>query len=559
MDVDALGQALQVLKSRKDTWASLPVARKAEYVQGVIDGYARVARRQVEASNRAKGIPPDSPLAGEEWAHPYLTVRTLRLLRDSLRQIAQSGRPSFSRRGLRTRPDGQLVARVFPLSLSDRIMYQGFRGEIWMRRGVSEENLGENIAAFYRQKNPAGKVALVLGAGNVAAIGPTDLAHKLFVEDQVCLFKHNPVNEYLAPFLEEAFGELIRDGFVRTCVGGAEVGEFLCRHSDVDEIHITGSDRTYEAIMFGTGDDGRERKRTNRPRLTKRVTCELGNVTPVIVVPGPWSHSDLAFHAENIATQIVNNCGFNCLSSRVLVVHRDWPQAEALLQAIRRVLAAAPQRPAYYPGAEKRYEEVLAANPGAQALGPRHEGVIPYTLIPRIDPADRGNPCFATECFMPILAETRLPGADAAEFLRHAVRFANEALWGTLSANLIVHPATARALGSQLEDAIADLRYGTVAINQWAAMGYIWGSMGWGAYPGHVPADIQSGVGVVHNTFLFDKPEKSVAYAPFRVWPKPAWFAANPRMEDVFSRATELEARPGVLKALRIALAAFWG
>jgi acyl-CoA reductase-like NAD-dependent aldehyde dehydrogenase len=559
MNVDALDQALRVLKSRKDAWALLPVARKAEYVQGVIDGYARLARRQVEASNRAKGVPPDSPLAGEEWVHPYLTVRTLRLLRDSLRQIAQSGRPSFPRRGLRTRPDGQLVARVFPLNLPDRVLYQGFRGEIRMQHAVTEEDLSENMAAFYRQKNPAGKVALVLGAGNVAAIGPTDLAQKLFVEGQVCLFKHNPVNEYLAPFLEEAFGELIRDGFVRTCVGGADVGEFLCRHSDVDEIHITGSDRTYEAIVFGAGDDGQARKRANQPRLAKRITCELGNVTPVIVVPGPWSPSDIAFHAENIATQIVNNCGFNCLSSRVLIVHQEWPQAEALLQAIRGVLAALPQRPAYYPGAEKRYDEILAANPGAQAVGPRRKSVIPYTLIPGIDPADRDNPCFATECFMPILAETRLPGENAGEFLRHAVRFANETLWGTLSANLIVHPATARALGSQLEDAIAGLRYGTVAVNQWVAMGYVWGATSWGAYPGHAPADIQSGIGVVHNTFMFDKPEKSVVYGPFRVWPKPAWFAASPRMGDVFSRATELETRPHVMKALRIGLAAVWG
>jgi len=559
MNVDALDQALQVLKSRKDTWASLPVARKAEYAQGVIDGYVRVARRQVEAANRAKGIPPDSPFAGEEWAHPCLTVRTLRLLRDSLRQIAKFGRPLIPRRWLRTRPGGQLAARVFPLSLPDGLLYQGFRGEIWMQRDVTEENLGKNMAGFYRQTNPVGKVALVLGAGNVAAIGPTDLAHKLFVEGQVCLFKHNPVNEYLAPFIEEAFDELIRDGFVRTATGGTEVGEYLCQHPEVDEIHLTGSDRTYEAIVFGAGDDGRERKRNNRPRLSKRVTCELGNVTPVIVVPGPWSAADVAFHAENIATQIINNSGFNCLSARVLVVHKDWPQREALLDAIRAVLGRTPQRPAYYPGVKKLYDEVLAANPDAQPVGPCRSGVIPYTLIRGLDPADRGNPCFASECFMPVLAETRLAGGDAAEFLSHAVHFANETLWGTLCANLIVHPATARALGSQLEDAIAELRYGTVAINQWAAMGYIWGSTGWGASPGHVPADIQSGIGTVHNTFLFDKPEKSVVSGPFRVWPKPAWFVTNSRMGSIFARATELEANPSLLKALCLGVTALRG
>lgn len=157
---------------------------------------------------------------------------------------------------------------------------------------------------------------------------------------------------------------------------------------------------------------------------------------------------------------------------------------------------------------------------------------------------------------MPVLAETRLAGADASEFLRNAVRFCNETLWGTLCANIIIHPRTAQALGGKLEEAIADLRYGTVAINQWAALGYIWGSTSWGGYPGSTPHDIQSGVGVVHNTFMFDKPEKSVVYGPFRVWPKPPWFITNRRMRDVFSKLVELEADPNVLKALRIGLTA---
>jgi acyl-CoA reductase-like NAD-dependent aldehyde dehydrogenase len=483
----------------------------------------------------------------------------LRLLRDSLRHIAEEGKPKFPRGRLRTRKNGQLVAQVFPLSVPDRILYPGFRGEIWMQPGVTPDNLVENMAAFYRGGSPEGGVALVLGAGNVAAIGPTDLAHKLFVEGRVCIFKHNPVNEYLAPFLEEAFSELIRDGFVRTCAGGVEVGEYLCRHPDVDEIHLTGSDRTYKAIVFGTGPEGVERKRKNQPVLAKRVTAELGNVTPIIVVPGPWSTSDIQFHAENIATQVANNCGFNCLSSRVLVTHRNWPGSERLMAAIHAALAALPERSAYYPGAEKRYGEILAAHPHAQPLGPRREGVIPYTLIAGIDPQDKNDPCFATECFMPVLAQTALAGADAAEFLRNAVNFCNETLWGTLCANLIIHPKTARELGTQLDDAIAHLRYGSIAINQWVAMGYVWGSTSWGAYPGSEPSDIQSGVGTVHNAFLFDRPEKSVVYGPFRVRPKPPWFATHRGMAQVFARATKLEAQPGLARALSVALASLRG
>ena len=559
MDSQSIDEALCVLKAHKDAWVRLPAARRVEYVQGVIDGYLRAAARQVEAANRAKGVPPDTPMAGEEWTHPYLIVRTLRLLRDTLQQIAQFGKPIFPRRRLRTRPNGQVVAQVFPLSMADRVLYPGFRGEIWMQPEVTLQNVGDHMARPYRQVETVGKAALVLGAGNVAAIGPTDLAQKLFVEGQVCMFKHHPVNEYLAPFLEEAFGELMRDGYMRTCSGGPEVGEYLCQHPDVDEIHLTGSDRTYEAIVFGTGAEGVERMRNNQTRLTKRISCELGNVTPVIVLPGPWSNSDIAFHAENIATQVVNNCGFNCLSARVLVTHEGWPHSEDLMRALRTLLASVPQRPAYYPGTEKRYDELLAANPGGQPLGPRADGVIPYALIPRIAPTDRRNPCFATECFVPVLAQTSLPGADPAEFLRNAVEFCNESLWGTLCANIILHPQTARALGSELEDAIAELRYGTIALNQWSAMGYVWGSTSWGGFPGSTPGNIQSGIGVVHNTFMFDLPEKSVVYGPFRMWPKPAWFVTNRQMGGIFSRATELEGAPSVSKALHVALLALGG
>jgi acyl-CoA reductase-like NAD-dependent aldehyde dehydrogenase len=428
-----------------------------------------------------------------------------------------------------------------------------------MQPGVTEENLAEHSAEFYRGAAGPGKVALVLGAGNVASVGPGDLAQKLFVEGQVCLFKHNPVVEYLGPILEEAFGALIRDGFVRMTGGGPEVGDSLCRHPGIDEIHLTGSDRTYEAIVFGTGEEGRRRKAAGARLLEKRFTCELGSATPMIVAPGRWSEADIRFHAENIVTQMTVNCGFLCLSTRVLVLHREWPQAGALLDAVRAVLTSEPQRRAYYPAAEARYDEVMAANRSAEAIGPRRPGVLPYTLVAGIDPEDRANPCFATECFLPVLAQTSLPGRDAAEFLRNAVEFCNERLWGTLSASLVVHPETERAMGGAVEEAIEGMRFGTVGVNQWAALGYMWGTTTWGAYPGHTPGDIQSGVGAVHNACLFDRPEKSVVYGPFRMWPKPAWFVTNRQTHHVFRRMFELELEPGVGKAARVVMAAMGG
>jgi acyl-CoA reductase-like NAD-dependent aldehyde dehydrogenase len=136
-----------------------------------------------------------------------------------------------------------------------------------------------------------GKVALVLGAGNIASIAPLDVLYKLIAEGQVCLLKMNPVNDYLGPFLEEAFRSLIAQGFVRIAYGGADVGAWLANHALVEEIHITGSARTHDAIVFGGGSEGAARKAKDEPVNRRRVTSELGNVSPTIVVPAPCRSS----------------------------------------------------------------------------------------------------------------------------------------------------------------------------------------------------------------------------------------------------------------------------
>lgn len=560
MDRQLLDQDLQVLQENKDRWAALPLPRRIEYLRGVLRGTVAVAERQVNAAIRAKGIPAGSPLVGEEWfGGPVVQARTCRLLIESLEQVHQEGAPRLREGAVRTRPDGQVVVEVFPNGLLDKVTFGGFSAEVWMQREVTRGNLRDHMAAFYREARPAGKVALVLGAGNVASIGPLDMVQKLFVEGQVVLLKLNPVNEYLGPYVEEAFRDLIRDGFVRTAYGGADVGEYLCGHDLVDEIHITGSDRTHDAIVFGTGEEGAERKRKNQPRITKRITSELGNVSPVIVMPGPWGEADLRFHAENVATQLANNGGFNCNAAKVLILHEDWPQKRAFLDTLRAVLAVAPQRRAYYPGAEERYARFVGAHPQAEPIGPRGEGVLPWTLIPDVDARDKDDICFTTESFCGVLAQTALGGRDARAFLQNAVDFCNETLWGTLNACIIVHPRTAETLGDALEQAIADLRYGSVTINHWAALSYALGTTAWGAYPGHTLNDIQSGIGAVHNTFMFDKPEKTVIRGPFKMWPKPPWFVTNRATDRTARQMLRLEADPGLLKLPGVILSAVRG
>jgi len=556
-----LDRSIEELQARKDVWARLSVDRKITYLSGMRDRTAAAAGRWVADALAAKGIPPASPLAGEEWmSGPWALLFALNRLILSLEGIARDGVPALRPGAVRARPDGQVVVDVFPNTLYDRLLVSGVTGEVWMEPGVTAENLPRHMAAFYKQSDPAGRVALVLGAGNISSIPPLDVLYKLYAEGQVCLLKLSPVNDYLGASFERVFADLIADGFVRLAYGGADVGSYLCGHRGIETIHMTGSERTHDAIVFGPGEAGAARKRLKEPLLDKPITSELGNVSPTIVLPGPWSAADLRFQAEHIATQKMHNGGFNCIAAQVLVLPEEWDRTPDLLRQVEDTLRETPRRPEYYPGAAQRQQAFVERHPEATLLDSPADGVVPRTLIPDVDPSRQDDICFRDEVFTDVLAATRLPGADAAAFLRRAVAFCNETLRGTLGANIIVHPATAKELGPVLDEAIAALRYGCVGVNAWTGGGFLLAPASWGAYPGHTLQDVGSGIGVVHNTYLFDRPQKSVIRAPFypfprgvahgqlSMLPKPPWFITNTQAHNVGRRLTRFEANPSPLK-----------
>ena len=149
-------------------------------------------------------------------------------------------------------------------------MFGGHEAEIWIENGKPPTQ-----GKIYRDKTygvaKEGAVSLVLGAGNISSIGPMDALHKLVVEDEVVLLKTNPVNAYVGPFLEEGFAPLVQAGFFEVVHGGAGVGKYLCEHKDIASIHITGSDATHDAIVWG------DEKRTNQAQEGQRSEIENPN------------------------------------------------------------------------------------------------------------------------------------------------------------------------------------------------------------------------------------------------------------------------------------------
>src|SRR6516225_309568 len=501
VDAGALDAVVTLVADHAPGWAKTDAPERAKLLQDVIDATMAAQDEWLAAAVEAKGLEPGSTEAGEElFAGVGTFLRMARLYRDALRDIARDGKPTFAG-PVREASDGRLRVQVFPANTFDRITFPQTTAEVWMQPGVTRESLVAGQAPAYTDPVAAAGTVLVLAAGNVASLGPRDVLTKLFVDGKVVVMKANPVNDYLVPYWNRALSPLIDAGVLRIVDGGAAVGHYLTKHPRINEVHITGSDKTYDAVVFGTGAEGARRKMADEPALDKPVTAELGNVSPVIVVPGKWSLAELRYQAEHVATMLVNNAGFNCISARVLVTHDAWPQRDAFLGALTQTLAGIATRRAYYPGASDRRDAFLAAHPEAEAYGSGPDDALPWTFIRSVPPGRTGDICFNVESFFGEFAETSLAAPSAAEFVDAATVFCNDVVWGTLGATILVSPSSSKdpAVNDAVERAVADLRYGSIGVNVWHGLAFAMGVTTWGAYPGHPRTDIQSGTGVVGN------------------------------------------------------------
>lgn len=536
-----LDRRVASVAARKDAWAMTSIAARIGYLERCAAGVLAVAEKWVAEGCRVKGIDPSSQLSGEEWiVGPWQTLRNIRLL---VRTLERGGAPRPPE--MRLGPNGERIARIFPATMRDRVLFPGFEAEVWIEPGKPASQ-----GAIYRAPT-AGSVALVLGGGNVSSIPAMDVLYKLFVENAVCVLKVNPVNDFIGPVLEAAFRSLVDDGFLAIVHGDGTVGAHLSNHPSVDTLHVTGSDRTYDAIVWGPPGDQARRKAEGARVNTRPFSAELGCVTPVLIVPGPWSAADLRYQARHIAGMVAQNASFNCNAAKVVAVARDWLQKDAFLREVRAALARTPPRKAYYPGALDRWGGFMDRYGQAEIVGEQTGGVVPWTFIPNVPPRE-GEPALTTEAFCGVLAEVELDGSDPSAFLDEATAFANDKCWGTLSVTLLIHPFTMRDHREALTRAIARLRYGGIGVNCWSAVCYALVSTSWGAFPGHTPEDIQSGTGVVHNAWLFDHPQKSVVVAPFRIRPTPVWFPDHKNLAGVGRALTELEARPSLFRLLKV-------
>ncbi len=260
-----LDGAVQDLARGAAGWSAVPLTERIALLDRLMPRVLAEADPMVAAAAAAKGYRRRLILGGRGLDRRPVGARPERQ-RLPARPTAHRRRRIQPLPGRAVREHGgRTVVDVFPATSWDRLLLNGFGAQVRMLPGVTPEQVRDRAAGQYRGAPGDPAVALVLGAGNVAAITALDILHKLYAEGQVVIAKMNPVNAYLRPHFEQIFAEFIGRGWLRFVDGGAAEGSYLAHHPDVDEIHVTGSDRTARRPRVGHRRAGRRAPPRRQP------------------------------------------------------------------------------------------------------------------------------------------------------------------------------------------------------------------------------------------------------------------------------------------------------
>jgi len=525
---EELEHILKKLDVRAVEWREKPRKEKSTLLRECIDTIIDIAEEIARTSTEYKGT------YGQGFGEELLCVVPLV---SALREFAESlEAPSFPKAYSikRSVNPSQWIVDVFPMGY-DAVIFGDFSGELWImpHYGVSQ---GKQLTQNETETEPG--VGLVLGAGNQYLLSILDILYVLLMQSRVVICKLNPVNEYIGPFLRQALSPLVDSGYVEFVYGGEREGMYLVQNKLVKSVHLTGSHRTFDSIVW------QGHPKTGNPPLEKLVTAELGCVTPYIILPDVWTPEEIEYHATTVVSALVNNAGHNCLAAEILVTDSAWPQREEFLDAVRRILNSTPRRTAYYPGSEKNFERFRTTFPDCEQLGlniaeEREQDGLPHppwhfqaNLSPEEASTDHENWCGVLQ---EVCIQTQ--SGNMKEYLQEAAAFVNNKCWGTLSCGVIAKPITQKSHQSDFEVFISDLKYGSICINVPGLVGFGLTQLSWGAYGERdfdaAALDIGSGNCKVHNTFFFDHVEKSVVRGPWIFHPHPYWVVSHRNLENV--------------------------
>ena len=486
-----------------------------------VDGAVAIKSRH-ESGERAAGAATAALQAEETATGPMGTLRLLLITARALNEVARRGvpRPAVMPRLLA--PAGLEGAGFVAVGLlPEPGLYDAaiMRGVTAVTRCVNPGGVEDFMRCWREEAGErprAGGVAFVLGAGNVTGLAAADCISQIFEYGRAVLLKLHPLHAPLQPVLRQALRPLLEAGLLDIVSGGVEMARAGVGAPAVTHVHLTGGRGAFDALVWGAG--GAAAGAT--PVLDKPITCELGNVTPWIVVPGRYTPRQLRFQADTVAASIANNTSFNCIATKCLITCRAWRQREEFLGLVAARLAGLPARVAWYPGSTAAWETAS----GRTAPG---DGTLSWVFRTGVD-RSREPHWLEREWFAPIAVEVPLE-ADGIDAFCAMARTVTRGLPGSLAASVTVPDSLSIHERQRVEQLVDHLAYGVVAVNTWSAFAYALGSVPWGGYPGGTLADPGSGIGRVHDPLLLPLVHNSVLRGPLESRLTPPWFPWHSR------------------------------
>ena len=510
-------------------------------LEQVIENIKTISYYWATLSSEKKGILSKSK-EGEEWiGGPFACIFAIQYFIETIQNKDDLDKSKYD--------DTDKSYKVFPTKNIEKLLFPYLEGEIRFAKNLNFNQINEYRGFANRFEKIEPKITLVLGAGNVSSIPVLDALFHMIAYKSVIYLKLNPVNDYLLPIFTQVFDPFITRGFMIITQGDMQASKYLTQHDAFQQIHLTGSNYTYENIVYGKVLSDKERSLKTYPKINKKpITSELGNVTPIIVHPGNWSRSEIRHQAKKIVTAKLNNSGFNCIAAQVIVLPKDWRHTQKLKNDIKHYLKKVGDTTSYYPGSSENLYELIDTNNYEQINNLTCS--TPFLLADLDLEKEYGN----KEVWSTALYFKELSFSSYEDFAVKAIDYVNNELWGNLGVTVLIKNFKKGTNKLILKNYVDDLKYGTVAINEWSALGFVIPSLPWGGYPGNRDNDIQSGQGYVHNSNLFESPQKGIVYSKFSISPliDPPWFITNRKAHRIFKHLTYYQATKSKINLVKL-------
>ena len=383
--------------------------------------------------------------------------------------------------------DALYDVHVFPRSAIDRMLH-------------ADQTAIIRVKGEPKQVNPLekeGGIIAILGAGNFTAA--FEMVRALFIDNCTVIHKPHHLNVGVDAVWEKVFEPLVDYKAVSYC--DPKSGRDLVKDERLTKIYFTGGVPAAKAIMAS---------------IDTEFISECGGNNPCIIVPGdrPWTKAEIKHHAELLATFGKLNGGAVCGRAQTLVTCKNWPQRRAFLDALEVTIRdETPGFATWYRGVDKTFAAFREAYPDARLIQPEG-GKIPNSDFLFIKDVEKDGFAVKHEAFCQVMSEVALNApAETGAFLEKAVEFSNSSLLGTLGACILIDDDSLKNHRGAVEQAITDLEYGGIAINDMPPAVWLNPWLTWGG--NEEGKEFVSGSGNFGNLLSFENVEKSIIWSSF--------------------------------------------